>query len=95
MPYLELTPSIDCVDDAQSSRYKRLRTARRDAGLEQRGTHARGGEAYRWGVVVDQNPAPSKKRRLVRIPARVERCGHGTAGCTAMPRERIEAVLGC
>ena len=96
MPYLELTPSIDCVDDAQSSRYNTI--ADRSTGTPDWNSaeHMRAvGDAYRWGVVVDQNVAPAKKNGGSCVFLHVwSGAGHGTAGCTAMPRERIEAVLG-
>jgi D-alanyl-D-alanine dipeptidase len=52
------------------------------------------GEAYRWGVVVDQNPAPAKKNAGSCVFIHVwSGAGHGTAGCTAMPQAQIESIL--
>jgi hypothetical protein len=95
MPYLTLTPSIDCVDDAQSSRYNTIADRSAVTPDWNSAEHMRSvGEAYRWGVVVDQNAAPAKKNAGSCVFMHVwSGSGHGTAGCTAMPQERIEAIL--
>jgi L,D-peptidoglycan transpeptidase YkuD (ErfK/YbiS/YcfS/YnhG family) len=96
MPYLALTPSIDCVDDAQSSRYNTIADRSTVTPDWNSAEHMRAvGEAYRWGVVVDQNAAPAKKNGGSCVFMHVwSGAGHGTAGCTAMPREQIETILG-
>jgi len=96
MPYLALTRSIDCVDDAQSSHYNTIADRSTVTPDWNSAEHMRAvGEAYRWGVVVDQNAAPAKKNGGSCVFMHVwSGAGHGTAGCTAMPRERIEAILG-
>lgn len=96
MPYITLTPSIDCVDDAQSNRYNTIADRSMVTPDWKSAEHMRSvGEAYRWGMVVDQNPAPAKKNGGSCVFMHVwSGVGHGTAGCTAMPQERIEAILG-
>jgi D-alanyl-D-alanine dipeptidase len=95
MPYLVLTASIDCVDDAQSSRYNTIADRSMVTPDWNSAEHMRAvGEAYRWGVVVDQNAAPAKKNAGSCVFMHVwTGAGHGTAGCTAMPQSQIESIL--
>ena len=56
MPYLNLTPSIECVDDAGSKYYNRIVDRSVVAPDWNSSEHMRSaGEAYRWGIVVDHN----------------------------------------
>src|ERR1035441_3008650 len=56
MAYLNLTPSIECVDDPGSKHYNRI-VDRSVVALDwDSSEHMRdAGESYRWGVVVDHN----------------------------------------
>jgi len=56
MPYLNLTPSIECVDDTGSKFYNRIVDRSVVAPDWNSSEHMRNaGESYRWGVVVDHN----------------------------------------
>jgi L,D-peptidoglycan transpeptidase YkuD (ErfK/YbiS/YcfS/YnhG family) len=102
MPYLNLTPSIECVDDIGSKYYNRV--VDRSAVVPDWNSSEQmrsAGEAYRWGVVVDHNgivtegnpnpPAPGGGSCIFLHIWRDS--GHGTGGCTAMPQIELETLL--
>jgi L,D-peptidoglycan transpeptidase YkuD (ErfK/YbiS/YcfS/YnhG family) len=102
LPYLELTPTIECVDDPQSAQYNRIvDRAKTDVDWKS-SEHMRDvGEAYRWGVAVNHNGMVAGPDPNASHPGRGS-CvflhiwsgpGHGTAGCTAMPASEIESLL--
>jgi L,D-peptidoglycan transpeptidase YkuD (ErfK/YbiS/YcfS/YnhG family) len=95
MPYLNLTPSVECVDDVRSKFYNqvvdRAAVAPDWSSSEQM---LRPDGQYRWGVVVDHNAEP--------VIAGAGSCiflhiwmgpGVGTTGCTAMAPEQLEGLL--
>jgi D-alanyl-D-alanine dipeptidase len=96
MPYLNLTPTVECVDDARSKFYNRVldrATVAPDWSSSEQMLRADG--LYRWGLVVDHNAEP--------VIAGSGSCiflhiwmgpGVGTTGCTAMAQEQLEALLG-
>ena len=95
MPYLSLTPSVECVDDAQSKFYNRVvdrAAVASDWSSSEQMLRADG--EYRWGAVVDHNADP--------VTAGAGSCiflhiwlgpGVGTTGCTAMAQEQLEGVI--
>jgi D-alanyl-D-alanine dipeptidase len=95
MPYLSITPSVECVDDARSKFYNRVvdRAAiAPDWSSSEQMQRADG--QYRWGLVTDYNAEP--------VTAGAGSCiflhiwlgpGVGTTGCTAMAQEQLEGVL--
>jgi D-alanyl-D-alanine dipeptidase len=95
MPYLSLTSSIECVDDAQSKFYNRVldrATVTPDWSSSEQMLRPDG--LYRWGLMVDHNAEP--------VTAGAGSCiflhiwlgpGVGTTGCTAMAQEQLEGVL--
>lgn len=95
MPYISLTPSIECVDDTSSKFYNRVV----DGGAVSRDWKSsehmrREDELYRWGVVVDHNADPPRAGEGSCIFLHIWRGpAQGTVGCTAMPREQLESVL--
>ena len=95
MPYISLTPSIECVDDTSSKSYNRVV----DGGAVSRDWKSaehmrRDDELYRWGVVVDHNADPPRAGEGSCIFLHIWRGpAQGTVGCTAMPREQLESVL--
>lgn len=102
LSYLALTPSIECVDDVDSSRYNRIVDRSTVAPDWKSSEHMREtGESYRWGVVVNHNAIanPDGAPRPVRGGGSCiflhiwKDSGHGTAGCTAMQPADIEALL--
>jgi D-alanyl-D-alanine dipeptidase len=95
MPYISLTPSVECVDDARSKFYNRVVDRAAVApdwkSYEQM---LRADGLYRWGLVVDHNAD--------QVTAGAGSCiflhiwlgpGQGTTGCTAMTQEQLEGVL--
>jgi L,D-transpeptidase catalytic domain len=95
LPYVPVTAGLECVDDPQSSRYNQL--ARRDEVENpdwKSSERMREIPDYRWGVVVAQNTDPVRPGSGSCIflhawngPESV------TAGCTAMPLDRIEGLV--
>ena len=95
MPYMSITPSVECVDDARSKFYNhvldRASVAPDWSSSEQM---LRPDGLYRWGLVVDHNTEP--------VTAGAGSCiflhiwmgpGQRTTGCTAMAQEQLEGVL--
>jgi len=95
MPYLNLTPSVECVDDARSKFYTRvLDRASVAPDWNSSEQMLRPDGEYRWGLVVDHNAEP--------VTAGAGSCiflhiwlgpGVGTTGCTAMAQEQLEGLL--
>jgi len=107
LPYLELTPTIECVDDARSSHYNRVldRSVLDRSGVTPDWNSSEHmlsvGEAYRWGVVINHNGTVEGPGESAPKPGGGS-CvflhiwggpGHGTAGCTAMTPDNLEALL--
>jgi L,D-peptidoglycan transpeptidase YkuD (ErfK/YbiS/YcfS/YnhG family) len=100
LPYLALSASTECVDDAQSRHYNRIvaRTATADWKSSERMREM--GEYYRWGVVVDHNhiAAPDSGSKPAAgggscIFLHVWKEAQPTSGCTAMAQPDIESLL--
>ncbi len=101
MPYLNLTPSIECVDDAGSRYYNRIVDRSVVAPDWNSSEHMRNaGESYRWGVVVDHNgtvagdtnpPEPGGGSCVFLHIWHSH--NQGTVGCTAMPQRELETLL--
>ena len=99
MPYIAVTPSVECVDDPHSKFYNRIvdrTTLSPDWNSSEHMLLA--DERYRWGIVVDHNAAHHAHPA---IPGRGS-CiflhiwlnpGKSTVGCTAMTQKDIEEVL--
>ena len=95
MPYVSLTPSVECVDDARSKLYNRvLDRASVAPDWSSSEQMLRPDGEYRWGMVVDHNAEP--------VTAGGGSCiflhiwlgpGVGTTGCTAMAQEQLETLL--
>jgi len=95
MPYISLTPSVECVDDPASGFYNRvLDRASVKPDWNSSEHMLRNDELYRWGIIVDHNSAPPRAGDGSCIFLHIWRgAGQGTVGCTAMPREQLESVL--
>jgi L,D-transpeptidase catalytic domain len=96
MPYVRLTESVECVDDSNSKFYNRVVDRGSVAADWNSSEHMlRPDELYRWGVVVDHNAGPARPGGGSCIFLHIWRgAGIGTVGCTAMPREQLESLLG-
>lgn len=98
MPYISLTPSIECVDDEKSKFYNTLvdtTTISPDWGSHENEKMRRSDDLYRWGILVNHNanpPAPGGGScifmHIWKGPAQP------TVGCTAMPQADMELLLG-
>jgi hypothetical protein len=98
MPYISLTPSIECVDDEKSKFYNKLvdtATVSADWGSHENEKMRRSDDLYRWGILVDHNANPPVPgggscifMHIWKGPAQP------TVGCTAMPQADMELLLG-
>lgn len=102
MPYLNLTSSIECVDDVNSKYYNRVLDRNAVVPDWNSSEHMRSvGEAYRWGIVVDHNDGAAQinsKPSILRGGSCVflhiwGSSSQGTAGCTAMAQHQLETLL--
>jgi L,D-peptidoglycan transpeptidase YkuD (ErfK/YbiS/YcfS/YnhG family) len=96
MPYISLTPTVECVDDTASKSYNRVVDNTKVAVDWNSSEHMlRSDELYRWGLVVDHNADPVTPGAGSCIFMHIWRGpGRGTVGCTAMPQEKLESVIG-
>jgi D-alanyl-D-alanine dipeptidase len=102
LPYLPLTPSIECVDDASSKYYNRIVDRVAVTPDWTSSEHMRStGESYRWGIVVDLNGTVTGSNRRAPTPGGGS-CvflhiwhsrDQGTAGCTAMQQANLETLM--
>ncbi|HEV2215571.1 MAG TPA: hypothetical protein VGR64_09810, partial [Terracidiphilus sp.] len=94
MPYLALTPTIECVDDTHSSFYNRIVNRSSVAPDWHSSEHMlKVGKYYRWGVEVEQNPAAQRSAGSCVFMHIWDGKGVGTEGCTAMAEPQIKAIL--
>ncbi len=97
MPYISLTPTIECVDDEKSKFYNTLvdtATVSADWGNHENEKMRRSDDLYRWGILVDHNANPPVPgggscifMHIWKGPAQP------TVGCTAMPQADMELLL--
>ena len=95
MPYVQLLPSTDCVDDTTSSHYNtvidRASVPRVDWNSAE---HMRGVEQYEVGVIVGYNATPPVKARGSCIFLHVwAGPGSHTAGCTAFDEAKLRELI--
>jgi L,D-peptidoglycan transpeptidase YkuD (ErfK/YbiS/YcfS/YnhG family) len=101
-PYLQLTPSVECVDDSTSKYYNRVvdrSTVVPDWNSSEHMLDI--GEAYRWGIVVGHNGGDMKSNAHPPVPGGGScvflhiwgSATRGTAGCTAMSQDQLETLL--
>jgi L,D-peptidoglycan transpeptidase YkuD (ErfK/YbiS/YcfS/YnhG family) len=103
MPYVAVTPSIECVDDSASRFYNRVVDRRTVSPDWKSSEHMLlSDERYRWGIVVDHNAGQNTQTHTSLPVPGGGSCiflhiwrgpGTGTVGCTAMPQKQLEAVL--
>ena len=95
MPYINLSQTVECVDDPQSKFYNRIVDKSQVSQDWNSSEHMRrDDELYRWGIVVDHNANPVKPGSGSCIFLHMWRGpGQGTVGCTAMARENLESIL--
>jgi D-alanyl-D-alanine dipeptidase len=101
MPYLNLTPSIECIDDPGSKHYNRIVDRSVVAPDWNSSEHMRdAGESYRWGVVIDYNGTVTGDANLPKPGGGSCVFLHiwhshdqGTVGCTAMPQTDLKTLM--
>lgn len=95
MPYVPLTPTVECVDDARSKYYNRIvdrAAVTPDWNSSEHMLYSNG--QYRWGLVVDHNADPVAPGAGSCIFLHIWLgTGEGTVGCTAMAQKNIETLL--
>jgi L,D-peptidoglycan transpeptidase YkuD (ErfK/YbiS/YcfS/YnhG family) len=98
MPYLSLTPSIECVDDEKSRFYNTIvdtGAVSPDWGSHENEKMRRSDDLYRWGILVDHNANPPARGGGSCIFMHIWRGpGQPTVGCTAMQQSDLELLLG-
>lgn len=95
MPYIALTPSVECVDDPNSKFYNRVLDRNSVTPDWNSSEHMlRNDDLYRWGVIVDHNATPAVAGAGSCIFLHIAHSdGGATVGCTAMPQNAIEELL--
>jgi len=96
LPYVQLTGSIECVDDVKSTNYNaivdRAKFATADWSSSEKMRDV--GERYRLGVVVDHNTDPRENGGGSCIFLHIWLGAKtGTSGCTAMAGGKMESLL--
>ena len=106
MPYLNLTPSIECVDDTGSKYYNRIVDRSVVTSDWNSSEHMRNVGGYRWGIVIDQNGI-DRNGVVTEGNTNPPQAGggscvflhiwrshdQGTVGCTAMSQNDVETLL--
>lgn len=96
LPYLQATPTFECVDDVRSAYYNRLVDRNKVAHPDWNSSEQmrRNDELYRWGAVVDHNANKPEAGAGSCIFLHIwSGAGKGTAGCTAMEPARMTELL--
>jgi D-alanyl-D-alanine dipeptidase len=95
LPYRPLVDSIECVDDASSSSYNEIVDRQQIANPDWNSSEKmRSIDVYKEGAVVkynDQRFAGAGSCIFLHI---WKAPGRGTAGCTAMPEDKLKELLG-
>ncbi len=94
VPFLDLTPATECVDDPASNQYNRIVERTGTASWKSSEKMREIGE-YRWGLVVEHNsdpPAPGRGSCIFLHVSAME-AGSATSGCTAMQEDALLEVL--
>ncbi len=97
LPYTQLEESTECVDDVKSAVYNRIVDKNKVNNFDWNSSEKMlaVGAQYDLGVFVAHNSSPPQKGKGSCIFLHIWKSENtGTAGCTAMKRENIEAVLG-
>ncbi|MEO5803632.1 MAG: L,D-transpeptidase family protein [Verrucomicrobiota bacterium] len=96
LPYLQVTDSLECVDDAHSVRYNTIVDRQHIINPDWKSSEKmlEIGEAYRLGIVVDHNVAPRTSGKGSCIFIHIWKGdGSGTSGCTAMEKSHMEKLI--
>lgn len=93
--YRSLTPTTECVDDSDSRYYAQIVDRLRVRDVDWKSSEKmREVRQYRWGVVVNYNmDHPVRGDGSCIFLHQWDGPAKGTAGCTAMPGDDIEAIV--
>jgi D-alanyl-D-alanine dipeptidase len=95
LPYVQLLPTTDCVDDTASTHYNTLVDRRAVARVDWKSAeHMREIPQYRVGVIVAYNSSPPVKGRgsCIFLHVWAGPASH-TAGCTAFDEAKLREVI--
>jgi D-alanyl-D-alanine dipeptidase len=95
LPYLVLSKQIEAIDDPNSRYYNRLVDRSKIATIDWRSSEQmrRDDVLYKWGVVVDHNPAPIPGAGSCIFLHIWKNSSAPTAGCTAMSESDLVRLL--
>jgi D-alanyl-D-alanine dipeptidase len=95
LPYLPVTKNIEGVDDPRSRHYNRLVDRTKVARVDWRSSEQmrRDDRLYKWGVVVDHNPAAIPGAGSLIFFHIWKNSATPTAGCTAMPEKDLVDLI--
>ena len=95
LPYLSLTKNMEGVDDPRSRHYNRLVDRTKVARVDWRSSEKmrRDDHLYKWGVVVDHNPAAIPRAGSLIFFHIWKSSTSPTAGCTAMPEKDLVRLI--
>ncbi len=96
LPYQQLLPPVECVDDTNSVHYNKIVDKSGIKKTDWSGSEKMlaVGEQYRWGVFVDHNSQPPMAGAGSCIFLHIWKNEKtGTSGCTAMKRKDMEDLL--
>lgn len=95
LPYLPVTKNIEGVDDPRSRHYNRLVDRSKVARVDWRSSEQmrRDDHLYKWGVVVDHNPAAVPGAGSLIFFHIWKNSSTPTAGCTAMPEKDLVNLI--
>ena len=95
LPYVEITSTLECVDDPASGYYNTL-TDRATVDVDWKSSEKMReiAPAYHWGVMVGYNTRPAVPGRGSCVFLHIGgEGGRGTAGCTAMGEPMLKALM--
>jgi D-alanyl-D-alanine dipeptidase len=95
LPYLPVTKNIEGVDDPRSRHYNRLVDRSKVARVDWHSSEQmrRDDQLYKWGVVVDHNPAAVPGAGSLIFFHIWKNSSTATAGCTAMPEKDLVNLI--
>lgn len=95
LPYVPVTKNIEGVDDPRSRHYNRLVDRTKVARIDWRSSEQmrRNDDLYKWGVVVDHNPAAIPGAGSLIFFHIWKNPSTPTAGCTAMPEKDLVNLI--
>ncbi len=95
LPYMQLTKRIEGIDDPKSRYYNRLVDRLGVARVDWHSSEKmrRDDVLYKWGVVVEHNPAAVPGAGSCIFLHIWKNSSAGTAGCTAMPERDLKRLL--